>query len=75
MQTALQQFMTVKEAAAMLRVTDRRIRSLVAEGKLDAERPGERMLLVTRASVEAELSRRFFCHGDPRRQEQTVLAS
>lgn len=51
--------MTVKEAAALLRVTDRRIRSLVAEGKLFAERPGERMLLVSRASVDEEASRRF----------------
>jgi excisionase family DNA binding protein len=59
MQTMLQEYMTVKEAAALLRVTDRRIRSLVAEGKLFAERPGERMLLVSRASVDEEASRRF----------------
>ncbi|MHB9133857.1 MAG: helix-turn-helix domain-containing protein [Armatimonadota bacterium] len=67
--------MTVKEAAATLRITDRRVRSLVAEGRLAAMRPGERMLLVSRASVEAESSRRLHCCCTRGRKSKTALAS
>lgn len=49
----LSAWLTAEEAARILGLTSRRVRQLIAEGKLEAERKGERMWLIKRESVEA----------------------
>jgi len=43
--------MTVTDAATALGISGARVRQLIAEGKLDAQRVGQTLWLVTRESV------------------------
>lgn len=52
-------YLTVKETSAALRCHENTVRRLIAAGLLDARRPGRRLILITRASVEARLAAPF----------------
>ncbi len=60
------EWMTVKEAAARLRVSTRRVHQFIAEGRLDAEKVG-RDLFVRRASIET-LRQQHRRPGRPRKE-------
>jgi excisionase family DNA binding protein len=49
---------TAPQAAKILDVSERRVRQLVAEGKLDGERDGEGVMRVSQRSVNEERKRR-----------------
>ena len=45
-------YVSVREAAALLRVSERRVRRLAADGRIDATRVGRRSLLISRDSID-----------------------
>ena len=51
------EYLTIREAAAAAKVTDRTIRSWIRDGKLDAHRAGSRAIRIIRADLKRVLTR------------------